>query len=173
VASALILPFLLSAVLAQGDAKPATKADTKAADSSAPKDAKPRAKPRGRLPAYYNKVVDGQQREKIYAIQQQYEPKINALKAELQALQDKMNAEVEGVLTPAQLEIVKKANDEAKQKRQAAGAAARATTPSRPPPAARAANNASLARAFSIGHTDVPVFAIPQLASRKFRPRRP
>lgn len=123
VASALILPFLLSMALAQGNAaKTDAKADAKAADSADAKTAKPRAKPRGRLPAYYNKVIDGQQREKIYAIQQQYEPKISALKAELQALQDKMNAEVEGVLTPAQLEIVKKAAEEAKEKRKAAGA---------------------------------------------------
>ena len=32
--------------------------------------------PRGRLPAYYAQVVDEKQREAIYKIQQEYEPKI-------------------------------------------------------------------------------------------------
>jgi len=123
VLSAAVLPFILSVALAQGDAsKSDAKPDAKAAKADA-KPAKPRAKPRGRLPAYYSKVVSGQQREKIYAIQQQYEPKISALKAELQALQDKMDGEVEAVLTPEQREIVKKAADEAKQKRKSSASA--------------------------------------------------
>lgn len=115
VVSAAILPFIMSVSLAQQSApKPSAKSDAKAGDV---KTGKPRAKPRGRLPAYYTKVVDGQQREKIYAIQQQYEPKISALKAELQALQDQVDAEVEAVLTPEQRDIVKKLADDAKAKR--------------------------------------------------------
>jgi hypothetical protein len=122
VVSALIVPFIVSIALAQQDAsKSSSKTDAKAADKSDTKTAKPRAKPRGRLPAYYSQVVNGQQREKIYSIQQQYEPKITALKAELQAVQDKMNAEVEAVLTPDQLANVKKLNEDAKAKRKAAG----------------------------------------------------
>ena len=45
--------------------------------------AKPRAKPRGRLPAYYAKVVTPQQKEQVYSIQAQYEPKIDALERRL------------------------------------------------------------------------------------------
>ncbi|MGH7134753.1 MAG: hypothetical protein ACREHD_03375 [Pirellulales bacterium] len=119
-----VLPLLFAVAFAQSDApKAGSKADTKAA--------KQRAKPRGRLPAYYNQVIDGQQREKIYAIQQQHEPKINELKAELQALQDKLDAEVEGVLTPEQLAKVKELTEAAKQKRKggtSASASASATT---------------------------------------------
>ncbi|HEV3344129.1 MAG TPA: hypothetical protein VG125_27385 [Pirellulales bacterium] len=122
VVSAVVVLSAVSIALAQQDSKPAAKADAKAADG---KTAKPRAKPRGRLPAYYSKVVDGQQREKIYKIQQQYEPKISALKAELQALQEKVDAEVEAVLTPEQQATVKKLTEEAKAKRKhAAGTAA-------------------------------------------------
>lgn len=126
-----IVPFLFAVALAQSDAPKAdSKATAKAADA---KPAKERAKPRGRLPAYYNQVIDGQQREKIYAIQQQYEPKISALKAELQALQDKLDAEVDGVLTSEQREKVKSLTEAAKQKRKApatASATSSATTES-------------------------------------------
>ena len=125
-----IVPFIVAVALAQPDApKPGSKADAKAADKADAKAAKQRAKPRGRLPAYYNQVIDGQQREKIYAIQQQYEPKITELKAELQALQDKLDAEVEAVLTPEQLTKVKALTEDAKQKRKnSASASASATT---------------------------------------------
>lgn len=123
VVSAAILPFIMSVGLAQQDSP---KADAKADKADAK--AKQRAKPKGRLPAYYNKVIDGQQREKIYAIQQQYEPKITALKAELQALQDKADAEVDAVLTPEQREIIKKLADEAKQKRKGAASATASAT---------------------------------------------
>lgn len=123
VVSTVVLLSAVSLSLAQQDpSKPASKSDAKAADG---KTTKPRAKPRGRLPAYYSKVVDGQQREKIYSIQQQHEPKIAALKAELKAAQDKLNAEVEAVLTPEQQATVKKLTEEAKAKRKnSAGATA-------------------------------------------------
>ncbi|HWB13304.1 MAG TPA: hypothetical protein VG826_29025 [Pirellulales bacterium] len=125
-----VAAILLSAVsisLAQQDSsKPATKADAKAEG----KTAKPRAKPRGRLPAYYSKVVDGQQREKIYKIQQQYESKIAALKAELQALQEKVDAEVEAVLTAEQQSMVKKLAEEAKAKRKHTTSASASTATS-------------------------------------------
>jgi hypothetical protein len=129
-----VVPLLFAVTFAQSDApKAGSKADAKAADKSDAKAAKQRAKPRGRLPAYYNQVIDGQQREKIYAIQQQYEPQIAKLKSELQALQDKLDAEVEGVLTPEQLTKVKDLTEAGKQKRKGAAtasASASATTES-------------------------------------------
>lgn len=121
--SAIILPLVVSIALAQ-DTKSSSKADAKAADKSDSKTTKPRAPNRGRLPPYYTQVVNGQQREKIYAIQQQYAPQIAELKAQLQALQDKQNSEVEAVLTPEQLATVKKLSDDAKAKRKAAGGTA-------------------------------------------------
>jgi hypothetical protein len=131
--SAAILPFILSIGLAQQDAPKGESKAAATADKADAKAAKPRAKPRGRLPAYYGKVVDGKQREKIYAIQQQYEPKISALKAELQAMQDKADAEIDAVLTAEQRDTIKKLADEAKQKRKAtASATASATTEASP-----------------------------------------
>ncbi|MFI4876192.1 MAG: hypothetical protein ACIALR_12665, partial [Blastopirellula sp. JB062] len=38
---------------------------------------KPRRQPRGRLPNFYNQVVSEEQREEIYAIQQEYEGKLD------------------------------------------------------------------------------------------------
>jgi hypothetical protein len=122
--SVFILPLVVSIALAQQDTKSSSKADAKAADKADAKSTKPRAPARGRLPAYYSQVVNGQQRERIYAIQQQYAPKIAELKAQLAALQDKQNAEVEAVLTPEQLATVKKLTDDAKAKRKAAGGTA-------------------------------------------------
>jgi hypothetical protein len=58
---------------------------SKAADNAAPA-AKQKAKPRGRLPAYYSDVIDGEQRTKIYAIQDKYDPQFEALRAQMKAL---------------------------------------------------------------------------------------
>ena len=88
---------------------PAPKADAKTA--------KPRAKPRGRLPAHYGDVVDAEQREKIYGIQQSYQPQIAALQSQLAALREKQTAEIEAVLRPEQLEKVKQLAAAAKAKR--------------------------------------------------------
>lgn len=112
-----IIPFVVSIALAQQDSsKASSKTDAKASKTRAPA--------RGRLPAYYSQVVNGQQREKIYAIQKQYAPKIAELKAQLQAVQEKQNAEVEAVLTPDQLATVKKLSEDAKAKRKTAGGTA-------------------------------------------------
>jgi hypothetical protein len=71
---------------------------------------------RGRLPNYYNRVVDEEQREKIYGIQKEYAVKIDALKAQLEALMAERDAKVADVLTPEQLEQVEKLRAEAKAK---------------------------------------------------------
>lgn len=121
-----IVPFLFAVAGAQSDApKAASKAADRAdkADRADAKPAKQRAKARGRLPAFYGQVVDGLQREKIYAIQKDYEPKISALQAELKALQDKRDADCQAVLTPEQREKLKALTDAAKQKRKGAATA--------------------------------------------------
>ncbi|NLX94939.1 MAG: hypothetical protein GXY83_02055 [Rhodopirellula sp.] len=61
---------------------------------------------RGRLPAYFAKVIDEQQRQRIYGIQQTYHERIETLKVQLAALIDERDAEVEAVLSAEQrLEI--------------------------------------------------------------------
>ncbi len=92
-------------------------------------EAKPRRKPRGVLPAYYSAVISPDQREKIYAIQQSYAEQLAKLEAELAALKDKRNGEVEAVLTPEQLQKVQALAAEAKAKRDAAKTASEAAKP--------------------------------------------
>lgn len=72
---------------------------------------------RGRLPNYYSSVVDRKQRQSIYKIQQEYAPKIAALKAQLEALVKERDEKVTAVLTPEQLRKVEQAQAAAKAKR--------------------------------------------------------
>lgn len=83
-------------------------------------EAKPRRSPKGILPAYYGAVVAPDQRERIYAIQQNYAEQIQQLEDQLAALKAKRDKEVEAVLTPEQLAKVKALQDEAKARREAA-----------------------------------------------------
>jgi colicin import membrane protein len=92
-----------------------------AADEPAPKAkaAKAEGAAKHQLPDYYADVVDNEQREKIYAIQAEYDPQIKSLTATLDALKAKRKAAYAAVLTPAQQEKVAKAEAEAKTKRKA------------------------------------------------------
>ena len=95
----------------------AVPAEQPAAEESTPK--KKRAF-RGRLPAYYGQVVDEEQRKMIYAVQMEYAPKIDALKAQLATLIEQQNQRVTAVLTPEQLKQVEDFKAAAKAKRQRA-----------------------------------------------------
>lgn len=81
---------------------------------------KVRAEPRGRLPAHYADVVTGEQREKIYAIQQKYAAQLEDLTEAIKALANDRDEEIEGILTPEQKDKVTKAAAAAKAKRKAA-----------------------------------------------------
>ncbi len=72
---------------------------------------------RPRLPNYYGRVVDEEQRQKIYGVQKEYFPRIEALKAQLAALTAERDKKIEAVLTPEQRKDVEKLRAEAKQKR--------------------------------------------------------
>ena len=72
-----------------------------------------------RLPAYYAPVVTEEQRAAIYKIQEEYGPKIAALKEQIAALKAERNEKIQAVLTPEQQQQVK----EAKKKRQGSKAA--------------------------------------------------
>ena len=74
-----------------------------------------RGKVRHRLPPNYGKVVTDEQREKIYKIQDEYRPKIEALRAQLKALLKERNEKIEALLTPEQKQKI----TEAKAKRKA------------------------------------------------------
>lgn len=76
-------------------------------------------KGRHRLPRYFRDVVGDEQREKIYNIQDEYRPKIAALKAEWKALLKERDEKIEAVLTPEQKRQIDEARAEAKAKRKA------------------------------------------------------
>lgn len=88
---------------------------------AAPKpEKKERAEPKGRLPNFYADVVTGDQREKIYAIQQKYAEQLDELTEQIKALANDRDEEIQAVLTPEQKDKVAKAIAAAKAKRKAA-----------------------------------------------------
>lgn len=100
------------------------KAETKAAAPAA-------KKPSRRLPNFYGDLVDGTQKEKIYAVQDLYTPQIDALAEQIKALQAKRDAEIEAVLNAEQKAKLEKAKADSKAKaaeRAAAKKAAEAKT---------------------------------------------
>lgn len=116
-----VLLALGTRVQAQDDpAEPAPKAEKPAPEAPAPKaaDQKPARKFRGRLPNYYREVVTEEQREAIYAIQQEYADKIDAIRKQLDALIAERDAKVEGVLTPEQRKQVEKLREQAQAERE-------------------------------------------------------
>jgi hypothetical protein len=62
-----------------------------------------------RLPARYASVVDEKQREEIYKIQEEYQPKIAALEKQLKALKTERDKKISAVLTPEQKKQVEEA----------------------------------------------------------------
>ncbi len=78
-------------------------------------------KQRRRLPPYYARVVDDKQREAIYAIQDEYAPRIEELQKQLEALIAERDAKIQAVLTPEQLEQVQQLAAEAQKQRKKRG----------------------------------------------------
>ncbi len=74
-------------------------------------------KARGRLPAYYASVVTEEQRDQVYKIQQEYNPKIEALEKQLDAVRNERNEKIAAVLTPEQRKQVDEAAATAQAKR--------------------------------------------------------
>lgn len=101
---------------AKKEAEPAKKKAAGAKAKAGAKGDKAAAakKPAARLPNFYADVVNEEQRAKILAIQQQYSPKLDDLKAQLKALQQQRDAEIVAVLTPAQRKQVAEAKVKAR-----------------------------------------------------------
>ncbi len=78
------------------------------------------------LPLYYKGVVTDDQKKQIYSIQDEYKPKLNALKEQLKALTAERDAKLDALLTPDQKTKVEAKRAEAKAKAQAKRAEARA-----------------------------------------------
>jgi hypothetical protein len=84
-----------------------------------PAAAKEAKKPRGRLPSFFKEVVNQKQRETIYKIQAEYEPKIANLKAQLEELTKQRDERIAAVLAPEQLKKIEDLRAAAKTKREA------------------------------------------------------
>ncbi len=121
-----LLAALLASLLAFGGSVTAQEKKEDAAKPAAEKNED--AKPRGRLPAYFAAVVNQEQREKIYGIQESYRAKIETLQKQLTTLIAERDKAIDTVLTPEQLKEVSKKREEAQKKREA-GAKKEETAP--------------------------------------------
>ena len=92
-----------------------TPAEIKAPPVAKAKESK---SPYHRLPPYYGHVVSPEQRKQIYAIQDEYGPKIDALRKQLEALMAEREAKIAAVLTEEQQKEVARLQAEARTKRQ-------------------------------------------------------
>ena len=75
-----------------------------------------RKESRGRLPVHYAPVVTEEQKEKIYKIQEEYKPKIDAARAQMDALVKEQKEKIAAVLTPDQKKKIEEAAAKAKEK---------------------------------------------------------
>lgn len=72
-----------------------------------------------RLPPYYGQVVTPEQRKQIYAIQDEYGPKIDALRQQLEQLLRERDQKIASLLTEQQRKEIERLRQEAKAKRTA------------------------------------------------------
>jgi len=114
---------------------PAAAAPADSAAPAAQTQPKKRAEPRGRLPAYFGKVVNKAQREQIYGIQKEYDPKIDALEAELAKLRQERDAKIDALLTPEQKAQIEQLKSEAAAKRKKPAVSTAAPSSAAPSPA--------------------------------------
>jgi hypothetical protein len=91
-AAAFLLPAWTGPVIAQ------PKADAAKVEGKQAK----KAPVKGRLPAYYSQIVTESQRQRIYQIQANYNPKIESLQAQIEALEAQRDEEMRAVLSPDQ-----------------------------------------------------------------------
>ena len=111
---------LLAAITCLSAARLALSAEEAPAEKNAPLAAKAKEpkSPYHRLPPYYGQVVTPEQRKQIYAIQDEYGPKIDALRKQLEALMAERDAKIAAVLTEEQRKELARLQEEAKAKRQ-------------------------------------------------------
>ena len=108
---------MLACCVALSMNSPSVRGADAPAKESKEKGSKEKGKARGRLPPFYNKVVDDSQRTEIYKIQDKYAPQIDDLKKQLEALTAKRDAELSAVLTATQRKKVDELAAEAKATR--------------------------------------------------------
>lgn len=136
-ASAALLTFTMAGVIPTTAAQDAgaTKTKTKAKAKEKDKAAAPAAKveqppvkaartppdPTHRVPAYFGSLgLSDEQKERIYAVEGKYLPQIQELQKKVEGLRERMMADCEDVLTPAQKKVLSEARKTAADRRKAA-----------------------------------------------------
>jgi Spy/CpxP family protein refolding chaperone len=111
---------LLAAISCLSVARLGLSAEEATTEKKAPPTAKAKEpkSPYHRLPPYYGQVVTPEQRKQIYAIQDEYGPKIDALRKQLEALMAERDAKIAALLTEEQRKELARLQEEAKAKRQ-------------------------------------------------------
>lgn len=105
-----LAPLTLQAADDQDDVPNATTSEKTLPDA-------PPKKITGRLPPHYGKVVTPEQRIKIYEIQAEFKPRIDAARDALDALLRQRNGQIAAVLTPEQKKQLEDAAANSKRKR--------------------------------------------------------
>lgn len=86
------------------------------------------------LPAHYRSVVNEKQRQDIYKIQEEYEPRIRVLQDQLNALKKERDEKISALLTAEQRRLVKEAAAWSRQKSKIAQPTEPAKEATSPPP---------------------------------------
>lgn len=98
------------------ETKPATQEGAKK-EAAAEGEKKAAKKVDNRVPPNFAKLdLTAAQREKLYAIDAEYDAQLEALKAQIKALSEKRDVDSEAVLTPAQKERLAQVRAESKKK---------------------------------------------------------
>lgn len=98
----------------------AAVAENSAGEPAATQSRKKTTPAKGRLPAYYRTVVTDKQRQKIYAIQNEYDAEIHRLKEQLKTLTEERDVRISAVLNAQQRAEVARLREAAKAKRRKA-----------------------------------------------------
>jgi hypothetical protein len=105
------LLMMPAAALSAADEKKPTKSSPASAKESSAKTKAPaksegetakKSESGGRLPRFFASLVDDEQRESIYAVQEKYRSKIDSLREQLREIESEQLKEIESVLTAAQ-----------------------------------------------------------------------
>ncbi|MBN1588669.1 MAG: hypothetical protein JW888_04065 [Pirellulales bacterium] len=115
----LSMSLIVAAMLLGIACSTATAQDAKApaAGKTAVKQKRKTTASDARLPNHFRTVVTEEQRQKIYAVQREYGPRLRELRSQLRALSEERNAKIDAILTPEQRKQIADLKEAAKKKR--------------------------------------------------------
>jgi hypothetical protein len=106
-----------SAAQPEAAAAPASSPSSPVGEKAPSKADKEKKKAGGRLPAYFADVVDEGQRKQIYSIQEEFTPRLDALRKQLEQLTTERDAKIDALLKPEQKAKIQAKREEAAAKR--------------------------------------------------------